>query len=94
MTDWIKDLSVSGYSGGQKVTVHHPVKGASNSSPLWLVPKKEPQKQSCAIKQYTITFIVGLVLSRDEKAFLPHDFTSCANAILMKDCDVGLWQNQ
>ncbi len=41
-----------------------------------------------------MTFTVGLVLPRDEKAFLPHDFTSCANAILMKDCDVGLGQNQ
>lgn len=42
------------------------------------------------------TFIAGLVLSAvsGEKAFLPHDFMSCPNAILMKDCDVALWQNQ
>lgn len=39
-------------------------------------------------------YVSDLVLSTDEWEFLPHDFTSCANAILMKDCDVGLWQKQ
>lgn len=55
---------------------------------------ESPQKHSRAIEQCAVIFIAGLVLSRDEEAFLPHDFTSCANAILMKDCDVDLWQNQ
>ena len=82
-----------------KLTVHHTIKE------VFIVVHfgihicgfyhiKAPWQHSCAIKRLTIIFIAGLVFSRDEKAFLPHDFTSCANAILMKDWDVGLWQNQ
>lgn len=59
---------------------------------IYLHQKRSPE--SIVVPSSNFTFIVGLVLSGDEKAFLPHDFTSCANAILMKDCDVALWQNQ
>lgn len=33
-------------------------------------------------------------LSAHAHGFLPHDSTSCANAVLMKDWDVGLWQKE
>lgn len=50
-------ISVFSYVHIQKVRVHHAVKGASNMSHLLLAPKKGHLKQSCTIKQYTITFM-------------------------------------
>lgn len=61
-----------------------------------LYPKGKKELQVIS-EQHTFSAdlcLQGLIKQKKKKAFLPHEFMSCANAILIKDCDVALWQNK